>query len=165
MRCSPFTSFKIIYTGGKNNNFADAVSRYPTSGSEDDLKNLSCITSATNSDEYAHNVAVNSLSSLDNLQATKLEKVESETLKDKNLEQFLDMTQEGFPSKMQDWPTELNNFRKFKHDLSSIGAVILYNKIGMHQLPECDSYMHLSFGGTCSLQSPFICETSTIWYI
>jgi len=35
----------------------------------------------------------------------------------------------------------------------------------MHQLPECDSYMHLSFGGTCSPQPPFICETGTIWYI
>ena len=106
------------------------------------------------------------LSSLDNLQATKLEKVEYETLEDKNLEQLLDMTQEGFPSKIEDLPTtELNNFRKFKHDLSSIGAVILYNKIGMHQLPECDSYMHLSFSGTCSPQPPFVYETGTIWYI
>ena len=39
------------------------------------------------------------------------------------------------------------------------------NKIGMHQLPECNSYMHLSFGGTCSPQPPFIFETGTIWYI
>ena len=38
------------------------------------------------------------------------------------------------------------------------------NKIGMHQLPECDSYTHLSFGRTCS-PPPFICETGTIWYI
>ena len=32
----------------------------------------------------------------------------------------------------------------------------------MHQLPECDSYMHLSFGGTCSHQPPFICETGIV---
>merc|ERR1719431_2085255 len=35
----------------------------------------------------------------------------------------------------------------------------------MHQLSECDSYMHLSFRGICSPQPPLICETGFFFFI
>ena len=156
--------FKIVHIPGKMNNVADAVSRYPSNISSKPDATAEASAIDFNPDEYAYAIAINSLSTVDNLQTITWEKVEIETLSDVNMHMLLNLIQQGFPDVIDNVPQQLKTYFKFRNDLSTVGTVILYkNRIVMP--PSLRNAvllnLHSAHQGVSSMISR--AETSVFW--
>ena len=118
-------SFKIVHISGKKNAGADAISRYPSepssSGDFEDGKLLS-----QEADLQAMNVAISSLSSIDNLTVTSCDTVKNYIKMDESMVQLQSLIQNGFQETIDQIPEAIREYHKFRGELTCVNGLILY---------------------------------------
>lgn len=118
--------YEILHIPGRSNTLADATSRYPSGSISPDKEDGNTFISAQDVDSYCQGIAIGSLSTLDNLQSITWDKVREKTLCDPTMLRLLHIIQDGFPPDPTDLPPELKEYFKFRDEMSSVDAVIVY---------------------------------------
>ena len=141
--------FDIIHIPGTKNKAADAMSRYPSSASDDPMLHLEDDVAAINigdsrqtpsmhdflssirCDEQIdtsvdEQVLSTAIAALNSIEATTWNRVKLETNSDENMIQLISIIEDGFPPNRNDMPPELQEYHQFREHLSSIDSVVLY---------------------------------------
>ena len=148
----------MIYIPGKHNLGADAISRYPCQDRTEQDK--------IDTERIDHEILSTAVSflSVDNIVAVTLETVGEETLKDTKMMKLMSLIHEGFPDKIEEIPTDMKEFHKFRDHLSVVQDLILYkNRI---MIPYTLQYtilrnLHSAHQGVTSMISR--AESSVFW--
>ena len=106
--------FSVEYQPGIHNYFADAVSRHPTSPSQEEEDNEELIVSSIAADMHQFS-------------AVTWDMVHSESAKDPAICMLAKCVKDGFPSKKCEMSPEISEFWEYRHGLSLSDVVVLYN--------------------------------------
>ena len=141
--------FDIIYIPGTKHKVADAMSRYPSSASDDPMLHLEDDVAAINIGDSRQTLSMHdflssircdeqidtsvdeqvlstAIASLNSIEATTWNRVKLETNSDENMIQLISIIENGFPPNRNDIPPELREYHQFREHLSSIDSVVLY---------------------------------------
>ena len=130
--------FTVEHKPGKENKFADAASRFPAAGDdneEDDNDDIACI-SVTESlagimtvdedeDPTTDSTFLAALSQTDDIRAVTWERVQEEIVKDQQMQNLLALINSTFPNDKDAMPADLTEYWPLRNNLYALDGVVL----------------------------------------
>ena len=131
--------FTIEHKPGKDNKFADAASRFPTSATnnDDDIDNIASVTITEalagimteddDEDQTADSTFLAALSQTDDVRAITWELVQGEMVKVQQMQNLLSLINSTFPDDKDAMPAKLIEYWPLRNNLYALDGIVLLN--------------------------------------
>lgn len=141
--------FNISYMPGRNNAFSDATSRHPNKYAE-----IASLSMRTEEDIEEDAIIAGVIDDVNKFFAVTWERVRSESLKDQEIGQLIDLIQHGFPNEKSKIPNVIREYWGFRDELSVFDGVVLYKDrivIPSSLRSRVLENLHSAHQGTCGM--------------